>query len=179
MRPILTLAAALALPAGMALAAGSDSSDPPETTETTTQCEDGMVWDASTEQCVEAESRLLDDDARYAAVRELAYAGRTREAQAVLATMADQDAGRVLTYWGFTHRRLGDSDTAMRYYRAALETEPDNLLARSYMGQGLVTEGKTEAARAQLTQIRARGGTGSWPEKALVAALETGASYSY
>jgi tetratricopeptide (TPR) repeat protein len=86
---------------------------------------------------------------------------------------------RVLTYKGFVHRNLGDKALAEEYYRAALERNPDNLLARSYMGQGYVTEGRVDEAYAQLLEIRERGGEGSWPEVALRDAIMTGTTTRY
>ena len=51
---------------------------------------------------------LLDDETLYGAVREFAYAGQYGHAQMALAAMSDQTDDRVLTYWGFTHRKMGD-----------------------------------------------------------------------
>ena len=67
----------------------------------------------------------------------------------------------------------------MAYYRAALKANPDNLLARSYMGEALAEMGKAELARAELSEIRARGGRGTWAEIALRLAIETGQSRAY
>ena len=61
----------------------------------------------------------------------------------------------------------------------AIAKNPDNLLARSYMGQGLVAAGKTELAIGQWKEIVARGGAGGWPEESLRTALETGLTFSY
>ncbi len=164
----------LALAAGPLWAVGSNDDTPPTPTKTTTECDDGQVYDADSESCVDAESQLLNDDERYGAVRELAYAGQIGHAQTVLSAMSDQNADRVLTYWGFTHRKLGNPDLGLAYYRKAIAANPDNLLARSYMGQHLAETGATLAARQQLDEIRARGGEGAWPEQALLTAIETG-----
>ncbi|MEM9757156.1 MAG: hypothetical protein AAF914_14230, partial [Pseudomonadota bacterium] len=64
-------------------------------------------------------------------------------------------------------------------YLAAIDANPDNLLVRSYMGQGLVTLGRVAEAQAQLVEIRMRGGAGTWPEESLAEALRTGQTYSY
>jgi hypothetical protein len=45
-------------------------------TQTSEDCKKGEVWDEKTETCLESSSQLLNDDQRYGAVRELAYAGR-------------------------------------------------------------------------------------------------------
>ena len=65
------------------------------------------------------------------------------------------------------------------FYRQAIEANPDNLLARSYMAQGFVAEGKLDEAIAQWREIKARGGHGTWAEASLRDAIRTGTTYSY
>ncbi|MBZ8118649.1 tetratricopeptide repeat protein [Roseovarius sp. LXJ103] len=173
------LIVAACLTPGLAFAAGGGSSAPPTPTETTKTCSNGQVWDSGKGACVNPQSGGLDADTLYGAVREFAYAGQYENAQKVLAAMPDQTDDRVLTYWGFTERKLGDVPSGMAYYAKALEANPDNSLARSYMGQALVEQGKLVEARVQLNAIRASGDTGTWPEEALARALSTGATYSY
>lgn len=174
----------LTLPLG-AFAAGGDSTggstwtNPPKETQTTKECKGVKVWDDKKKRCVAPKNSGLDTDTLYNAVRELAYAGRPADAQGVLAAMPDQSDDRVLTYWGFTHRKLGDLDRAAFYYQAAIAANPDNILARSYMGQGFVEAGKTDLAIAQWREITARGGEGSWAEVSLREAIRTGLTYSY
>jgi len=166
---------------GLAFAAGSDSSTPkpPTTTQTTQSCTGAQVWDSSKKKCVNPKGTTLDADTLYDAVRELAYANRAQDAQAVLSVMPDQSEGRVLTYWGFTHRKLGNLDLAQTFYDRAIQADPDNLLARSYMGQGHVEAGRMMAAKTQLREIRARGGAGTWPETSLAQAIASGETYNY
>lgn len=178
---------------GMAFAAGNESSSssgtgnwssgssttPPATTETTKTCKGTKVWDAKKKRCVNAQGSMLDSDTLYHAARELAYAGRYQDAQGVLREMPDQDNDLVLTYWGFTHRKLGNLELANMYYQRAIDQNPDNILARSYMGQGYVEEGRTDDAIAQWHEIKARGGVGSWAETSLRQAIRTGLTYSY
>jgi tetratricopeptide (TPR) repeat protein len=165
--------AALALLFPMA-ALAVDNDAPPEPTPTTTVCTDGRVWDQVRGRCAEVEEGRLDDDVLYEAAREFAYAGLYEHALGALRAMSDQRTDRVLTYMGFTLRKSGAPDEGMAYYRAALAANPDNLLARSYYGQGLVTLGDLEGAEAQLAEIRLRGGAGSWPEVALEASVRSG-----
>ncbi|MCY4334529.1 MAG: hypothetical protein OXC60_07615, partial [Litoreibacter sp.] len=61
----------------------------------------------------------------------------------------------------------------------ALEADADNLLARSYLGQGLVVVGDRAGAKLQLTEIRARGGRNTWAEFALKSAIATGVGSNY
>lgn len=168
----------LALP-GVALAAGGGSSSPPQPTETTTKCKKAEVWDQKTKKCVAAQSGQLDNDTLYAAARELAYAGRPDDALVVLQAMTEGQTDRVLTYMGFANRKAGRMDEGMKYYRAALAKNPDNILARSYMGQAYVQMGEMKLADAQLDEIVARGGAGTWAEQSLRQAMQTGALFSY
>lgn len=172
------LAAALTLPMAAFAASGNDW-NPPKPTETTKTCKGKRVWDEEKKRCVRARKSSLNQQELMGAVRELAYAGRQEDAQAVLSAMADQQDSLVLTYWGFTHRKQGNLELAQAYYDQALAQDPDNILARSYMGQGLVEQGKYGLALIQWKEIRARGGDGTWAEASLRNALETGTSYSY
>lgn len=177
----LILCAALACP-GAALAVGDDDSSPPAPSPTSTHCTGGKVavlTSTGVIKCVTPKHSSLSDDDRYQAARELAYAGRYDDALRVLAAMADQGSDRVLTYMGFVHRGMGETELGHAYYRQAIAANPDNLLARSYMGQGFVAEGKIDAARTQLSEIRARGGRGTWAEAALEIAIETGTLAGY
>jgi hypothetical protein len=162
-----------------ALAVGGSDSSPPTQTQTSTSCKNAQVWDEKTKSCVDPKSGQIDDETRFRAVRELAWAGQPEQALIVLATMHEGQSDRVLTYLGFANRKAGRVDLGMDYYAQALEQNPDNLLARSYMGQSLVEQGEIRLAALQLAEIRARGGTGTWAETALAAAVGTGQTFSY
>jgi tetratricopeptide (TPR) repeat protein len=173
------LAAALAMTPQLVLAAGSDDSEPPKPTETTTECAEGTVWDEKTSTCIKAEDSSLNDDQRFGAVRELAYAGRPDEALAILATMTEGETARVLTYQGFLLRQTGRVEEGIAAYERAIALDTGNILARSYYGQLLVQMDETEAATLQLAAIRMHGGGGTWAERSLAAAIETGITYTY
>lgn len=168
----LAIAAALALPFGAAHAAGGGEEAPSKP-----KCEKGFVYDKKTKKCLQTDSSL-GTETLYQNVRQLAYAGRYLEAQDVLAAMPQQD-DRTLTYMGFTNRKLGRADLAMDYYTQALAVNPSNVLARSYMGQGLVEQGRVAEAIAQLRAIRAHGGSGTWAEASLKRAIATGQTFNY
>lgn len=171
------LASAIALPlafSSAAFAAGGGN----ETAPTKPKCKAGEVYDKETKSCVVAREGALDTQGFYENVRELAYAGRYEEAQAVLALMPQTD-DRTLTYMGFTARKMGQMETAMAHYAQALEVNPANVLARSYMAQGLVEQGKIQQAIAELHNIRDHGGAGTWAEASLRTAIATGRTFSY
>tara|TARA_R110002110_G_scaffold132616_30_gene314466 strand:+ start:1364 stop:1891 length:528 start_codon:yes stop_codon:yes gene_type:complete len=170
------LASALVLPfaATSVLAAGAGT----ETAPKKPKCETGQVYDKKTKTCITAQDSRLDTDTLYETIRELAYAGRYEDAQIVLAEMPQND-DRTLTYLGFTNRKLGNTALAMTYYQQALAVNPGNVLARSYMGQGFVSEGKVYDALAQLKAIRAYGGSGTWAEASLRQAIATGQTFNY
>jgi tetratricopeptide (TPR) repeat protein len=173
------LAATLALAPHLALAAGSDDSEPPTPTETTTECAEGEVWDEKSKACIKAEDSSLNDDQRFGAVRELAYAGRPDEAMRVLASMREGETSRVMTYQGFLLRQTGRIEEGIAAYERAIAMDPGNILARSYYGQLLVQMDELAMAETQLTLIRASGGTGTWAETALATAIKTGVTYTF
>ena len=89
------------------------------------------------------------------------------------AGVATLGPGRVLadnqdtyTRWAF----LSDTHIA---------ADPDNHLARAYMGLALIAAGRVHEAEAELREIRARGGRGGWPDRALSRGLAAGAAIGY
>jgi len=176
---LLTLIPGFAFAAGGGGTGGTTWTNPPKPTETTETCTGIQVWDTKTKKCVNPQGTSLDPDTLIGAVRELAYAGRNKDAQGVLQVIANQNDDLVLTYWGFTHRKLGKADLAQAFYTRAITQNPDNILARSYMGQGFVEQGRIEEAIAQWREIKARGGQDSWAEASLREAIRTGITYNY
>jgi tetratricopeptide (TPR) repeat protein len=172
MKLLTTLSTLAALAAGgAALAAGSDDTAPPVKTETTEDCTKGQIWDEKTETCVTPKQGAMSDDAFFKAARELAYDGQYENALKVLAVAENQNDPRILNYKGFANRKAGRMAEGMAFYQAALAIDPDYILARSYMGQALVSEGDYLGARDQLVEIEARGGRDTWAYAALEKAL--------
>lgn len=159
-------------------AAGGGGSTAPKPTNTTKKCLFGRVYDKDAGRCVKPDKTNFTEDELYDAVRELAYDGQHEHAQDILRIM-DQNDDRVLTYWGFTYRKMGELELANVFYNNAIETNPDNILARSYMGQGFVAEGRTDLAIEQWREIKARGGEGTWAEASLREAIRSGLTYNY
>ncbi|MDW3225597.1 MAG: hypothetical protein R8G34_22345 [Paracoccaceae bacterium] len=169
------LGAALLFPTTL-LAAGGGNDEPP--IKPAIACEGAQVFDERIRRCVDPKESSLDRDQLYQTVRHMAYAGRYHDAQVVLSAMDADDPGR-LTYMGFTHRKLGNIELGNIFYQRAIDQDPGNILARSYMGQGYVAAGDMVAALVQLRAIQEHGGTGSWSETSLRKAIETGTTYNY
>jgi Flp pilus assembly protein TadD len=163
-----TASLAIAAPA-FAAGGGSDGGD-------ANQCPAGQVYDEATKSCVKKSSQLNDNQI-YLFARQYAYAGKYDEALDMLKRAKNQDDPRILNYYGYTNRKLGNVDVAMTYYRKAIAADGNYLLARSYMGQGLVLQGDIEGARMQLVEIRDRGGKDTYAYKALYEALKSGSTY--
>lgn len=71
---------------------------------------------------------------------------------------ADQSDPRVVTYIGFATRKTGDVDAAMPYYAKALKLDPDYNVARAYLGEAYLSQGRLDAAEEQLSEIAQRCG---------------------
>lgn len=163
----------------VAHAIGPEDDDPPAPTPTTTTCTAGQVWDATISACIAIEQSSLDEDTLRRTARELAYVDRTEDALMLLSRSVEPQASEVLTLTAFAHGRAGDLDVALPLYTAALSADPDNLLARAYMGLALIAAGRSVEAALQQGEIHARGGKDSWPDRALSRAIEAGEPIGY
>ena len=175
----ITIATSFALLAGPAFSAGSETPTPPKPSETTLKCDKGFVWDKKKKECVEIEESSLSDDAIYDNARELAYAEQYTNALNLLDRAENPRDARILTYKGYAHRRAGRTMKGMSYYRQALRADPNYVLARSYMGQAFIQQGKSAAAKQQLKKIAAISGTDNWPYEALAKAIKGDTSTDY
>ena len=61
----------------------------------------------------------------------------------------------VLTYRGFAHRKQGEYELALRFYRAALAVTPTHRGANEYLGEYYVELGDIPAAKRQLRKVEA------------------------
>ena len=128
-----------------AMAAGS------EPTDTTVDCSKKI--NAKKPECKKDQQSNLSDDQIYNSAYWLAQSGRYGEALSQLKLAKDKNNPRILNYMGFTTRKLGRVDEALTYYKRALTVNPDYTLARAYMGEAFLQQGKLALAREQLSEI--------------------------
>ena len=103
---------------------------------------------------------VVGEDAAYNAGYWLAKSGKYKEALAKFQQARNQDDPKVLNYLGFTTRKLGRVDEALRYYRRALAIDPNYAQARAYMGEAFLQKGEPAKAKVQLREIAKRCGKG-------------------
>lgn len=179
------LAAAPALAMGGGDGGGTGGSTPSTGTSTGSSqrlaCPKGFVLSADEKKCLKVQSDLRqelpavgwgdqDDDFLEAAV--LAHAGLHREAITAFTALNRGGDPYVLNYLGYSHRKLGEVETALGYYAEALRIRPDYVRARQYLGEGLLSLGRLEDARDQLRQIALHCGTGCEPYVLLQGQIE-------
>lgn len=116
-------------------------------------CKKGLVWSKQVQRCVKPQQSGLTDKELTEQGRALALAGYYENALAVLDAVADKHDATTLTYIGYSHRKMGDVDVGIGYYKQALAIEPGNLNTREYLGEGYATAGRTEEAKAELATL--------------------------
>lgn len=142
------------------------------------ECEvEGQVWNPETEICEVPEDSDQSDAFLLDSAQRLAYAGAYGTAQDILKGVDAQEASRTLALWGYTHRKMGNVDLGLAFYDKALQADPNNILARSYLGEAKINMGDYDGALVELAEIRARGGSGSRAESLLLQAMQGGGSY--
>lgn len=148
----IALVVAAALPA-MAASGGGSSGGGSSGMPAEQVCKKGLVWSKSLERCVKPQSGSLSQEELKEQGRTLALAGHYENALIVLDAVANKQDATVLTYIGYSHRKMGDVDTGIRFYKEALAIEPGNLNAREYLGEGYASAGRIEEAKAELATL--------------------------
>ena len=122
--------AALALLVGSAGAAAMGSDD------------DSSSASSTSDDYVEAQRKIEAQD----------YAGALPILERILA--AEPGNADALNYMGYSHRKLGDSDTALDYYLQALASEPEHLGANEYLGELYLEMGDLPKAQERLAVLQ-------------------------
>lgn len=135
-------------------------------------CPRGERWSDRDKRCVPGRAEDAIDDELLQQGRQKARAGEYEQAIKLLHSMKRDDDARKLTYLGYSYRKLGQLERGIAYYHRALALDPDRIDTREYLGEGYVTAGKIELARAELATIeRLCGGTACEQYQELHAAL--------
>jgi tetratricopeptide (TPR) repeat protein len=140
------------------------------------KCPSGTAWSKQQGKCVGQKTGLLSDEDLARAARQLALDGHYHEAIKVLELASNKNDPAVLTYLGYSHRKLGNIDLGISLYKKALEIDPDNVDTREYLGEGYVSKGQLDLAWLELVEIEKRCGTTCVEYQALDKALRSGSS---
>ena len=171
---ITLMALAGALIAGP-ISANAMGDDPPAPSpKPKVDCKKGYVYSTTKKRCVKEKSDTEPDRALLDRGWTLAYAGKYQLAMDTFKLVADDNNPSALNGLGYTHRKLGQLDRGIGYYKLALAIDPDYLLAREYLGEGYVMAGQIDLAKQQLSQIKQRCGTTCKEYRLLARAISTG-----
>jgi len=140
------------------------------------KCPSGKAWSVQQKKCVDPKSGSLSDEDLARAGRQLARDGDYQNAIGLLKMAANQDDPVVLTYLGYSHRKLGEVDLGISLYKKALDIDPDNVDTREYLGEGYVTKGELDLAWLELKEIERRCGMACEEYRALETAMRSGSS---
>ncbi len=140
------------------------------------KCPSGTAWSKQERKCVAQKSGLLSDEDLARAGRQLALDGHYQDAIKVLELAANDNDPAVLTYLGYSHRKLGNIDLGISLYKKALDIDPDNVDTREYLGEGYVSKGELDLAWLELVEIEKRCGTPCVEYQALEKAMRSAKS---
>ena len=116
-------------------------------------------------------NRELSDDELFYAGYWLARKGDHALALHYLNQAENKSDPRILTYIGYSTRKLGRTDEAMGYYARALEMKPGYAVARAYLGEAYLEQGQPAKAAEQLALIELQAGRNCIEYKELAAAM--------
>jgi tetratricopeptide (TPR) repeat protein len=140
------------------------------------KCPSGTAWNKEQKKCVAVKKGSLSDEDLARAGRQLALEGHYEDAIKVLELASNESDPAVLTYLGYSHRKLGNIDLGISLYKKALDIDPDNVDTREYLGEGYVSKGELDLAWLELVEIEKRCGTTCVEYRALEKALRSGSS---
>ena len=140
------------------------------------KCPSGTAWSKQQKKCVALKKGSLSDEDLARAGRQLALDGHYPDAIKVLEMASNENDPAVLTYLGYSHRKLGNIDLGISLYKKALDIDPDNVDTREYLGEGYVSKGELDLAWLELVEIEKRCGKTCVEYQALEKALRSGSS---
>ena len=140
------------------------------------KCPSGTAWSKQQKKCVAVKKGSLSDEDLARAGRQLALDGDYRDAIKVLKMASNENDPAVLTYLGYSHRKLGDIELGISLYKKALDIDPDNIRTREYLGEGYISKGEFDLAWLELVEIEKRCGTTCVEYQALEKAMRSGST---
>lgn len=126
----------------------------------TPTCGEGYVWNSSTQQCELKSGSTMDDKTLYQEGRDLALAGRYREALTALGAVRHPDS-MTYTMIGYSWRKMGDFSAAQSFYANALALDPNNANTHEYLGEAYAERGRMDLAKIELAKVAVISGTAS------------------
>lgn len=171
MKPVVGLFAAAVVLSSFSVSVSPTRAAPEITPPDFKNCDKLKKGSPEWKKCTSSHREDMSDQELYYAGYWLAHTGQYQDALSFLTQVRSPDE-RVLTYIGFATRKLGDHATAMGYYTRALTLNPNYTIARSYMGEALITIGRIDQARDELAQIGKRCGATCSEYLALAKALQ-------
>lgn len=126
----------------------------------TPTCDDGYVWNPNTQQCELKSGSTVDDKSLYRQGRDLALAGRYKEALTALGAVRQPDS-MTYTMIGYSWRKMGNFKSAQSYYYRALALDPNNVNTHEYLGEAFAERGRMDLAKIELAKVAAIAGTKS------------------
>jgi hypothetical protein len=117
-------------------------------------CRRGLVYSQRVHRCVKAKSSGLTDQELFQQGRQLALAGYHVNALDVLDAVQNKQDAMVLTYIGYSHRKMGDTDVGIGFYKQALAIDPNNVNTHEYLGEGYASAGRIQLAKDELVIVQ-------------------------
>lgn len=137
-------------------------------------CKKGYVYSKKKKRCVRQSSQVVPDRSLIEQGWALAYNGKYQLAADLFHLVRNKENPEALNGLGYSHRKLGQLERGISYYKQALAIDPDYVLAREYLGEGYVKAGNIELAKFQLAEIKKRCGTACKEYRLLARAISTG-----
>ena len=94
-------------------------------------------------------------DPNFATAKQMVEDGKYAEAIPLLdkVVAADQENADAFNLLGYSHRQLGQNDTALTHYQTALQLEPRHRGANEYLGELYLTLGDLAKAEERLSVL--------------------------
>jgi len=111
--------------------------------------------------------------ADYGRAADLVASAKYDEALPILLDLADTTPGDadLFNLLGFTHRKMGDLDSAASYYQRALRLSPDHRGALAYQGELFLKRSDLPSAEANLARLASLCPTGCQERDELTVAV--------